>query len=207
MTVADIKREKGHIVRLSFEGGESAVLDLDFCAEQCIHKGDSISPEKLKEYIAESDYIRAKSRAMWLLDRYNYSSRRLEEKLKKAGFSAAACNRAIERLVELGLLNDGNLAQLYAEDFARRGVSKREAYGKLILKGIPPEAVKRALDGAEFDEPQQIEMLIEKKYARRLLEGETDKVYAALIRKGFSYGAVRDALKKYSEELEINGEV
>ena len=30
----------------------------------------------------------------------------------------------------------------------------------------------------------------------------TPKVYAALVRKGFSYGAVRDALKKYRDEFD-----
>ena len=32
------------------------------------------------------------------------------------------------------------------------------------------------------------------------------RVYAALVRKGFSFSAVRNALKKYSEELEYSEE-
>lgn len=206
MTVNGISREKGHLVKICFENGESAVLDLDFCAEKCIHEGDEISPEKLKEYIAESDYIRAKSRAMWLLDRYQYTERRLAEKLKAAKFGDEAAKKAIDRLKELGLIDDGNLSARFAEECARRGISKREAYYKLTGKGFDAATVRAALDSAGFDEARQINELIERKYQRALTSGDTVKVYAALVRKGFSYSAVRDALKKYNNDLNYSGD-
>ena len=204
MTVTELKREKGHLMRVRFEGGESILLDLDFCVEKCIHEGDGISPETVKEYLSESDYIRAKSRAIWLLDRYTYTERRLFEKLKTAGFSEAASGKAVARLKELGLIDDEKSAELYAQDCARRGISKRAAYPKLLAKGFNSATVKAALEKAEFDEAEQISALIEEKYARELAAGDTDKVYAALIRQGFSYGGVRDALKNYSEKLKYN---
>ena len=72
----------------------------------------------------------------------------------------------------------------------------------MMLKGVPKEIASEALDNENADESEQIAALIAKKY-RTKIEGENgvQKVYAALIRKGFSYGKVRDALKKYSEEL------
>ena len=39
-----------------------------------------------------------------------------------------------------------------------------------------------------------------------MLQNGAEKVYAALIRKGFSFSAVRNVLKKYSEELEYSEE-
>ena len=35
---------------------------------------------------------------------------------------------------------------------------------------------------------------------------DVQKVYAALIRKGFSYAAVGDAIRKYTKEIENNEE-
>lgn len=207
MTVSAINREKGRLARVVFAGGESILLDLDFCCEKCIHEGDDIPPEKIGEYVFESDCVRAKSRALWLLDRYTYTERRLYEKLVRAGFGERAVSAAIARLKELGLIDDKNLASLFAEDSARRGISKRAAYSKLLAKGFDAKTVKEALLIADFDEAGQIAALLEGKYARLLSAGETKKVYAALIRKGFSFGAVRDALKKYSDELEYNGDV
>ena len=44
--------------------------------------------------------------------------------------------------------------------------------------------------------------LIEKKYAQKLGDKENyQKVYAALVRRGFSYGDVSRALKKYLEDF------
>ncbi len=206
MKVTGISREKGHTVKVIFENGENIVLDLDFCTQKCIHEGDDITPKEIKDYLSESDYIRAKSRALWLLDRYEYTERRLFEKLKAAGFSASPSAKALARLKELGLIDDSALSLRYAEECARRGISKREAYAKLYQKGFSGETVKKAIDGTLFDERSQIKELLERKYKSKLSAGETEKVYSALIRKGFSYGAVRDMLKEYSHELELNGE-
>ena len=206
MTVKAIRREKGHAAKIEFENGESILLDLDLLAEKCIHEGDALGEEQIKEYLAESEYIRAKSRALWLLDRYTYTERRLLEKLKAARFGAEAAKKAVARLKELGLLDDKALAGRYAEDFAARGVSKREAYAKLLQKGFKSQDIKEALEDAVFDEESQLKALIERKYAARLAAGERDKVFAALVRKGFSYRAVRDALRSRGEELEYNGD-
>ena len=206
MKVCFLKRQKGHTVKVGFDSGEEVLLDLDLCVQKCIHEGDEVTESDLSEYIAESHYIRAKSRALWLLDRYQYTERRLYEKLKTAGFPDTACKKAIDRLKELGLIDDSSLAVRYAEDLSRRGISKRAAYQKLLAKGFSRDTVNSAIQDTEFDEQGQIKEIIRSKYAKKICDGEVDKVYSALIRKGFSYGAVRDALKEYSEELKYSGE-
>ena len=206
MKVCFLKRQKGHTVKVGFDGGEEVLLDLDLCVQKCIHEGDDITEDELSEYIEESQYIRAKSRALWLLDRYQYTERRLYEKLKTAGFSDTASKKAIDRLKELGLIDDNALALRYAENLSRRGVSKRATYQKMLAKGFSRDTVNSALQDTEFDECGQIKEIIKSKYEKKICDGEVEKVYSALIRKGFSYGAVRDALKEYSEELKYSGE-
>ena len=207
MIITDLKPAKKHLLCISLSNGESLLLDSDLCAEKCLHTGDEMTAEKIKEYTAESDYIRAKSRALWLLDRYQYSERRLMEKLMSAGFGRQASEHAVNRLKELQVISDEALACRFAEECARRSISKREAYQKLRLKGFSSDTVNSALENARFDECSQITSLLEKKYKAKLLSGETDKVYAALIRKGFSYQSVRECMKKYSEELEFSGDI
>ena len=86
-------------------------------------------------------------------------------------------------------------------------ISPRETVRKLYEKGISYDMAKEIVSETETDEEAQIRALIEKKYARKLeLENGAEKVYAALIRKGFSFSAVRNVLKKYSEELEYSEE-
>ena len=205
MTVTKISREKGHISRVFF-GSESVALDCDLCAEKCIREGDSISPETVKEYLAESNYRRAKSRALWLLERYNYTERRLTEKLKTAGFDGGAAEKAVARLKELGLIDDRRLALNMAGDCARRGISARAAYAKLLSKGLGANTVREAISETEFNESEQLPDLIARKYAARLAAGDTQKVFAALVRKGFSYTAVRAALRDCIEQSDIDGD-
>lgn len=203
MQIVEVIPQKRHLTKLMLSGGREVLLDKGFVAERCIRAEQSVTEEQITEWIAESDYVRARSRALWFLDRADHSEKALYEKLIRADISPAACARAIARLKELGLLDDVRYAERMAERLMESNVSRREAYSKMLLKGLPRDIVNAALDGVEVDESAQLLSLIEKKYKLKLQSPEnTPKVYAALVRKGFSYGAVRDALKKYSEDLE-----
>lgn len=205
MTVVEIKRDKNHRVKVICSGGTVFYLDLDYLKQVPLHENDVITAEQIKEHIEESEYIRAKSRAMWFLDRADHSEKALYDKLIRGGIAPAACAKAVARLKELGLLDDERYAARAAERMRDINISRREAYAKMIQKGIPRDIVNEALDNTEFDESAQIRALIDKKYRLKIeTEGGTQKVYAALIRKGFSYGAVRDVLKAYSEELKYS---
>lgn len=206
MTVTDLISKKGHLISVEFSGGESVLIDKGVLIEECIHKDDELTPERVKELKIKSDYVRAKQRALWLLDRYVYTERRLKDKLKSAGFSEDISQKAVERLKELGVIDDSALALRFAEECLRRGISKRAAYAKLMQKGFDSKTIKQALQSTAFDEQEQLKELIERKYASKIAEGEAEKVYAALIRKGFSYNAVRSALKSYLEELDYSGD-
>lgn len=206
MTVTDLISKKGHLISLEFDNGESVLIDKDVLIEECIYKDDELTPERVRELEEKSHYVRAKQRALWLLDRYQYTERRLKDKLKSAGFSEEISQKAVERLKELCVINDNGLALRYAEECSTKGISKRAAYLKLMQKGFDSETIKQALESTDFDEQTQLKELIERKYASKIAKGETQKVYSALIRKGFSYGAVRSALKNYSDELDYSGD-
>ncbi len=204
MKIIEIKRDKKHTVKVSFDNQKSFNFDLDYWANACLHENDEISEEQLSVHLKESDYIRAKSRGMWFLDRADYSEKKLYEKIYAGGISAAAAARAVSRFKELGLVDDTRYATRLAEQMSEAGISKREAYAKLYQKGISSDTIKSVLEETDFDEASQLEAVIEKKYKKKLSEKDNiQKVYAALIRKGFSYSAVRAAIKKYTQEIEI----
>ncbi len=81
MKIVEIKRDKKHTVKVSFDDGKAFNFDLDFWNGLCLHVNDCIDDEILKEHLQESDYIRAKSRGMWFLDRSDYSEKTLYEKI------------------------------------------------------------------------------------------------------------------------------
>ena len=120
------------------------------------------------------------------------------------GISKDAALRAVARLKELGLVDDYRFAENYYDRLKEQNVSKHAAYQKLYTKGVPADIIKQVLADTEVDEVEQVTNVIEKKYLSKLnAENGSEKVAAALIRKGFSYYSVREAMKKYKNEIEF----
>ena len=207
MTVVSLQKQKKHLTAVEFDDGGRLIIDDDVCGIHCLHAGDVLTDEKVEELKHESDYTRAKSRALWYLDRASHTEKGLYDKLVRAGFEKNACAEVIARFVELGLVDDRRFAENFADRCMNSGISKREAVYKMIVKGVPRDIAYEAVNAIDTDEEEQISTLIKKKYLGKLdSENGTQKVYAALIRKGFSFSAVKNVLKKYSEELEYSEE-
>ncbi|MBE6787832.1 MAG: regulatory protein RecX [Ruminococcaceae bacterium] len=201
MQIIDIKKDKLHLMKICLSDGSEFLIDKDVCYEKCLKKGVEI--ENIEDLVFESDYKRAKSRAVWYLDRNDHTEKALFDKLVRAGFSKQACAKVIARYVEVGLLDDRRYAKNYAERLMEANVSKREAVQKMLTKGVAYDLAKEVLSETETDEQTQIKNLLEKKYRTKLgAQNGAQKVFAALVRKGFSYSAVREALKSYIEEFE-----
>ena len=204
MKVTAIKPDKKHLTKLLLDEDSEILIDSGVLGESGITTGSDITEEELKKLKYESELRRAKSRALWYLDRMDYTEKALYEKLIKAGFGKRASAAVIARLCELGVIDDRRYAERLAERLKETNVSKREAMHKMLLKGLPYDLIKEIIDSDETDEEEKIKNLLEGKYARKLTEEKgTEKVYAALVRKGFSYSAVRTAMKNYTEQLEF----
>ncbi len=201
MQITAIKKDKLHLTRITLSDGSEILIDNDVCYEKCLKVGMEV--EETNALVFESDYRRAKSRAVWYLDRNDHTEKGLYDKLVRGGFSKEASAKVIARFIEVGLLDDERYARNYAERLISANVSKREAVSKLLLKGVPYDLAKQVLEETDTDEQTQIINLLEKKYRSKLAQEKgAEKVFAALVRKGFSYSAVREALKSYIEESE-----
>ena len=200
MRISDIKKDKLHLCKITLSNGEEVFIDNDVVSDNYLKKGDELDDEKLNGLIFESQYQRAKSRAVWYLDRKDRTSKELYNKLCQAGFDKKAVAKVIGRLTEVGLVDDYRFAENYANRLIESNVSKREALQKMLQKGVPYDMAKEVLSECEADENDQITALINKKYRTKLMsDGGAEKVYAALVRKGFSFEAVKTALKNYIE--------
>lgn len=203
MQIVNLQKDKLHLTKLSLSDGRQVLVDNDLVFERSLKAGLEIDDKYLEELLLSSDYVRAKSRAVWYLDRSAHTEKGLYDKLVRAGFAKEACAKVIARFIEVGLLDDRRYAEILAERLIETNVSKREALQKMLSKGLPYDLAKSVLEETEADESTQIRNLIEKKYRNKLLaENGAKKVFDALARKGFSFGAIREALKSYIEELE-----
>lgn len=207
MKILSIVREKQHLSKITLSDGNELLLDCDTVTYNSLFEGMELGYETAKLLQHDSDFKRAKSRAFFYLDKMDYSEKALFDKLKKAGFGENICAEVLAYLCEIGVVNDRRFAERMAERLSDANRSKREIINKLYLKGIPLDLAREVLADSDIDEESQIKALIEKKYAYKLQDKNNyNKVYAALVRKGFSYSAVKSALKSYIEDIEFSEE-
>lgn len=156
-----------------------------------------------------SELETAKKRAMYLLGGRDYSRRALYEKLREH-YSEESCEKAVAQMCEYGYLDDERYAKRLARQYIEgRKYGKRRAALMLSQKGLERETIEEALSLYSADMvAEELADLIETKYLGRLFgegpEGrkETQKVIAALARRGYGYGEIRTALSLVEERLE-----
>ena len=199
MKIVSLKDRRKSLTAVTLEDGRELLLDSETVVINNLAPGVHLDdPDAL---VYESDLKRAKSRALWYLSRSDLSEKKLKEKLTQGGFKPKACEAAVLRMKELGLINDERLAERLYEYLSSTGASKKEIIYKLQNKGIPYQTVKYLAEEDTSDESEKVKNLIETKYASKLKdEGGVQKVFAALLRKGYSYSDVRSALNAYLDE-------
>ena len=161
------------------------------------------------EELDEADYVeittkilpkRAKLRAMNLLTAKEYTVKQLRDKLKDGGYPEAIIEEALEYVSGYHYTDDLRYAVGYITDHESTR-SRRRIEQDLMGKGIDAATLQQAWlqweeQGGEQDEEAMIQALLEKKHydPEAADEKEKQRVYAFLMRKGFSGEAVRRAV-------------
>ncbi len=167
-----------------------------------VKPGNKMEYDDLLRLVEDSNFIRAKGKALTLLTGRDYSSAGLVKKLCEF-YPKQSAQRACDEMLRLGLIKDEDYARRIAEELiSRKGMSRKMAAAYMKNKGIDDDLALRALDETEYDPAQSIKKIILSKY-RRQLSDETGfrRLYAALARRGFAYEDIRAAI----EDLTQNG--
>ncbi len=210
MKIERIAPYKGKLFEIALENGEKLWLHGDLVQRECLHEGDVLDAQRIAELKQQAAERRAYEYGLYLLERRGYSYREFYDKLMSAkNAQEDAVLTALEKLTRYGFLNDGRYAEQLARHFVegkKYGI-RRAAY-EMKHRGLSEEDVEEAL--APYDDAQRIsEQLLEilqKKYARYLTDPEdrkgTEKVTAALVRRGYTYQQIRFAIEDYYAWLE-----
>lgn len=161
-----------------------------------LKEGMTLDREELFSLRAASDYFAAKNKALDYLGLRDHSRKELTDKLCRR-FDRETALLAVEKMEELGLLDDGRYAEKLAEELlTRQGKSLRAAAQKLAEKGVARDIAAEVLEPyKEKGEQEALRALVDKKYRRKLADpANRDNVIAALARRGFSLGDVKAVL-------------
>lgn len=175
-------------------------LDSELCEIKQLKAGTELNDEQLTALVQESHIKRAKHRAIWYLSRGDCSRKTLFDKLKRS-FPEYACTIACDRAEELGYINDEPYAKRRLQRIIdEKKVSVKMAKQLLRLEGIDPDLVDDAAEEVEYDPIDAIVGLIERKYKNKIGKKEQrDKIIAALMRKGYGFSEIKEALSQVND--------
>ncbi len=199
MKITAIQPRRKALSAVYIDGEYAMSLDTRTLLENRVDVGKELDDEELRGLIELSNERRAKEKALWLISYRSHSKKELRDKIRRT-CDADAADKAVERMEELGLVNDGEYARVYADKliFSKR-MSKRAAMMELRRKGIDSETAQAVLDDIDVDYQQQITEIIERKYPNINDEKTRRRAVAALQRLGYGWDDIKAALSRFVE--------
>lgn len=146
----------------------------------------------------EYEYRRTKNYALWRLSKQSYHSEQLSKMLRERLVQEKTIHRVLTELQEAGFLND----EAWLNAFIN---SQQKRYGlpiilsKLRLKGISRQTIQQLSENCKDpdEEMRAIQHLLQTRYRSKDLKDykTRQKVFAALMRKGFTIDQIKLALQ------------
>lgn len=202
ITAKSGRKDKIHIY---IDGEYLLTVDEIFWFSCGLVSGDEINEEELTAFEEAAGSRRAFNSALNSLDYRDHSEKEIRAKLLRK-HDADYVDEAVEKLIELDLVNDERYAENYARElFERKKFGKMRIKSELRAKGISADianaAVEELFEEEEPDNVQRIVDIIGKRYYNRMNdEVGRKKVFSALQRMGYSFSDIREAMSEFSDD-------
>ena len=201
------KQKRGRRANVHLDGEYALSLRLDLITIAHLSVGAELPQAQRQELDAEDQRLGAIEAALRLLAAGPRSERDLRERLsRRRGYRNEAVDAAVQRMRELGYLNDAAFARFWVESRqAGTPRSRRALAFELGRKGVGRDELDAALEGvsdaeAAYDAAQR---------RLRALQGADRQTFERrlgtfLNSRGFGYGVARAAVQRCWAE--VNGE-
>ncbi|MCX5707583.1 MAG: regulatory protein RecX [Candidatus Omnitrophica bacterium] len=146
--------------------------------------------------------LAARAYAFLLLKYRQRSVKEISGRLRKKKFSEEIIKETLDFLREKKFIDDPGFARAWIKERLVRGIGPRRLFQELKLKGIDKQVIESHLSQAKeyYSETETIRSLAERRFnSLKDLDQQTAKrrVYAFLLRRGFSPDAVIDTVNQY----------
>lgn len=141
---------------------------------------------------------RARMKALSLLERRDYSSQELFERLKKEGFSKDAVEDAMAYVKSYHYIDDDRYIENYIS-YRAFGKSRQLLYQTLVSKGLDSEKIQSYMDASGIDDAESIRRIYSKKFSdiTELTPERKQKIFNYFLRKGFKYNDITNIIKDF----------
>ena len=139
-----------------------------------------------------------------MLARRAHTRRELQQKLRKKGFEADEIGCVLDGLAERGLVDDRKTASSIVRTQSARGRGRGRLASELSAKGVSREDAAAAMEELDpADEAANLQRLLARRdrslSASLTPQARSKKLFDHLVRRGYSPGAVIEALRKKGE--------
>lgn len=192
--------------KVYLDGELAFVLYKGELKEYGIKIGLEISETAYEEIICVVLSKRCKLRAMNLLQKKDYTTKQLRDKLDEGLYPKELVDEAIEYVRSYKYLDD----ERYARDYITYHMStrsKNRIIQDLITKGISKEKLMPIMEQLYLQEDgdielEQVKALLEKKHYNQDMTDfkEKQKIMAFLMRRGFQMSTIKRAMNCYEDD-------
>src|SRR5687768_11149970 len=190
--ITEHPRKPGRYV-VDVDGHEFAVVGAEALGESKVQVGTSLDDAMAGRLRDAGAYTATYDRALNLLSFRARSARELRRRLVEKGESADQVDKVIDRLRELGLVNDADFARQLARSKVAAGASRRRVQQEMFKRGVDrtvaDEVVSDVFEEEEVTDADSIERVARKKWRTlAALEPVTRRrrLAAFLARRGYA---------------------
>ena len=182
---------------VTFEDGSKLALYRQTVEDFALYSGKELSDSELEDLKTSAGQMSAKMRAVRIVSASSVSKRDLEDRLVRKGEDPNQAKEAVRWMEDLHLVDDRNTAEAVVHSCISKGYGLQRAKQALYEKRIPKQYWDEALE----DYPDQSEKI--ESFLRSRLDADSDekqikKAIDALLRRGHSYGTIRQVLSALS---------
>jgi regulatory protein len=202
VTALDPDPRRPEAIRIDIDGARFAAVPRDLISREGLTVGREIDPA-LQERLAQAADIEAAFRTIVrALEMRSYARRDLGRRLQRKGHPRPAVDAALDRVAQLGLLDDAAFAQTYVETRSARGRGPSRLTRDLLSMGVERGVIDRALatHWPEGSDRSSVPLALAQKRAAQLgsLPRQTKRrrLVAYLARRGFSGRDITEIVDK-----------
>lgn len=195
------QKGRGNKIHLYLDDEYVITTDANFWADNYISDGTEIDEDEWQELVEGINYKKVLNKCADLLSRRDHSVKEMKMKLQRTVDSKSA-QKAIDRYIEAGYLDDERFCRSLVEYLINnKKYSENHIRQECYKRGISSDIINNVLEDFYIDNVDTIVELIQSKYLSKLQqENGTQKVIAALMRKGFSYSDIKSAFYRLEKD-------
>lgn len=185
---------------VELDDGRDIKSTLGVVTDMRLFSGRELDEAELDELETASRRTITRERAVELLSRRQYSHAEIQKKLIDKGEDEDTARYCADWLEEHGLINDESYAEAVARHYAAKGYGAGRVRAELSRRGISRELWDGAVDAMPED-TSKIDRFIASRLSDTNDRDEVRRVSQALMRRGYSWDDIRDALERRRTEI------